>query len=123
MPFPALKQPGYAYQTLLIEPPLFLARLHHGLRSLRHVKFVKREFVGEAAVLKLPEPVIVNCTGLGTRNIWADPKLYPVKGHLVLLRPQPRLKYLFSGRSCVPWFLYVSPPGRGRARRHLPAIR
>ena len=65
--------------------------------------------MGEAAVLKLPEPVIVNCTGLGTRNIWADPKLYPVKGHLVLLRPQRRLKYLFSGRSCVPWFQYVFP--------------
>jgi len=109
MPFRAPKQPGYAYETLLIEPPIFLARLHHGLRSLRHVKFVKREFVGEAAVLKLPEPVIVNCTGLGTRNIWADYKLYPVKGHLVLLRPQPRLKYLFSGRSCVPWFQYVFP--------------
>jgi hypothetical protein len=68
-----------------------------------------REFVGEAAVLKLPEAAIVNCTGLGTRNIWTDPKLYPVKGHLVLLRPQPRLKYLFSGRSCVPWFQYVFP--------------
>ena len=109
MPFRALKQPGYAYETLLIEPPIFLERLHHRLRSLRHVKFVKREFVGEAAVLKLPEPMIVNCTGLGTRNIWADPKLYAVKGHLVLLRPQPRLKYLFSGRGCVPWFQYVFP--------------
>jgi hypothetical protein len=109
LPFRALKQPGYAYETLLIEPPIFLARLHHGLRSLRHVKFVKREFVGEAAVLKLPEPVIVNCTGLGTRSIWADPQLYPVKGHLVLLRPQPRLRYLFSGRGCAPWFQYVFP--------------
>jgi hypothetical protein len=47
--------------------------------------------------------------GQSQADLWADPKLYPVKSHLVLLRPQPRLKYLFSGRSCVAWFQSVFP--------------
>ena len=41
--------------------------------------------------------MIVNCTGLGARDLFGDDSLVPVKGQLVVLRPQPELDYLTIG--------------------------
>jgi glycine/D-amino acid oxidase-like deaminating enzyme len=50
-----------------------------------------------ADVTALEENLIVNCTGLGARDIWQDSLVKPVKGQLVILPPQPKLQYLYSG--------------------------
>ena len=91
---------GYEYSTLLVEPPILLARLHEGLQ-LSGVRFLKWEFVGLEAVRQLREQVVVNCTGLGSRKIWPDCKLYPIKGQLALLQPQGELHYLYSSNGYV----------------------
>ena len=44
----------------------------------------------------------MNCTGLGARQICNDPRVYPVKGQLVMLPAQPQLQYLF----CSPGYLF-----------------
>ena len=44
----------------------------------------------------LPEPIVVNCTGMGSREIFGDTKLTAIKGQLVLVRAQPALQYLYS---------------------------
>src|SRR5262249_19644054 len=87
---------GYAYSTLLVEPPIFLAKLQSDLQAA-NVPFIEREFSSANEVLALSEHIIVNCTGLGSRKIWNDHLVTPVKGQLVLLPPQPRLQYLYSG--------------------------
>ncbi|WP_344878557.1 FAD-dependent oxidoreductase [Nonomuraea antimicrobica] len=88
-------QPGHKYQTLLVEPPIFLARLEHDLRA-RGVTFVTRRFADKADVLTLTQQIIVNCTGLGAKTLWNDSKLLAVKGQLAMLRPQPNLHYLYG---------------------------
>jgi hypothetical protein len=86
---------GYLYQTLLVEPPIFLKRLATDL-SAKQVPFVPRTFSSLADVLSLSENIIVNCMGLGSKAIWPDPSLYPRKGQLAILPAQPKLTYLYS---------------------------
>jgi D-amino-acid oxidase len=95
LPFEHHTNIGYVYQTLLVEPPIFLARLDRDLRA-NNVQFVSRKFSSVADVLSLQENIIVNCTGLGSKNIWPDKALKPIKGQLALLPPQPQLQYLYG---------------------------
>jgi D-amino-acid oxidase len=44
-------------------------------------------------LLALPEPTLVNCTGLGARALFGDDTLVPVKGQLTVLLPQPEVQY------------------------------
>jgi D-amino-acid oxidase len=97
LPFSDLTSSGYAYSTLLVEPPIFLAKLKADLEAAE-VEFIEREFTGAAAVAALPETIVVNCTGLGSRQIWQDKLLQPIKGQLVLLKPQAELQYLYSSK-------------------------
>jgi glycine/D-amino acid oxidase-like deaminating enzyme len=95
MPFEGHTNPGFEYQTLLIEPPIFLARLEADLAA-HGVNIVSRKFASKSEVLSLPEKVIVNCTGLGAMTLWNDPKMVPIKGQLAMLPAQPNLQYLYG---------------------------
>jgi len=96
MPFKGHTEPGFKYQTLLIEPPIFLARLEQDLLT-RGVSFINRKFVSRSDVLgSLTQNIIVNCTGLGALTLWSDPKVVPIKGQLAMLTAQPALKYLYG---------------------------
>ena len=95
LPFGHLNQPGFGYHTLLVEPPIFLKKLRDDL-SGAGVAFTQRHFHSPADIAQLAEPIVVNCTGLGSAEIFNDTLLIPVKGQLVLLKPQPDLQYLYS---------------------------
>jgi hypothetical protein len=96
MPFKGHTQPGFEYQTLLIEPPIFLPRLESDLRA-RNVAFVQKKFLSSADILSsLSEKIIVNCTGLGSMTLWNDHRMVPIKGQLAMLPPQPDLQYLYG---------------------------
>lgn len=95
MPFEHHTYPGFVYQTLLIEPPVFLPRLDADLRQ-RGVQFVPRTFADADDIVTLPQSIIVNCTGLGSRTLWNDRAVRPIKGQLAMLRPQPQLQYLYG---------------------------
>ncbi|MGE0767494.1 MAG: FAD-dependent oxidoreductase [Hyphomicrobiaceae bacterium] len=95
LPFEHHTKPGFVYQTLLVEPPVFLQRLDDDLRA-NGVQFCQRTFSRIDDVLALPEDIIVNCTGMGARKLWGDKSLKPIKGQLALLPPQVGLDYLYS---------------------------
>jgi D-amino-acid oxidase len=96
MPFEGHTKPGWEYQTLLIEPPIFLARLEADLKT-RGVAFVQKKFTSKSDVLtSLTQSIIVNCTGLGAMVLWSDPKMAPIKGQLAMLPAQPGLQYLYG---------------------------
>ena len=100
LPFAPMKQPGWKYSTLLVEPPIFLSKMQRELQK-NGVQFVQREFFAEDQVRDLKQDIVINCTGAGSRAIWRDDDLAPIKGQLVLLPAQPRLRYLFSGSGYV----------------------
>jgi D-amino-acid oxidase len=95
LPFAHLNVPGFGYHTLLVEPPIFLKKMRDNL-SAAGVPFTQKEFHSPSDVAQLGEPVVVNCTGMGSKEIFGDNRLVPIKGHLVLLKPQLNLQYLYS---------------------------
>ena len=90
-PFPA----PYArrFTTMLIEPPIYLSAMLRDVR-LAGGRVVVRELSGREQLQELPEPVIVNCTGLGAKALFGDEELEPVKGQLTFLLPQPEVDYI-----------------------------
>lgn len=52
-----------------------------------------QSFATAAEVVALREPIVVNCTGLGAREIFDDREIAPVKGQLTVLLPQPEVDY------------------------------
>jgi glycine/D-amino acid oxidase-like deaminating enzyme len=83
---------GRLYQTLLIEAPIYLPRLVEEVRRAG-VTFETRALSEPAELRRLPEPVVVNCLGLGAGALFGDPAVVPIRGQLVHLRPQA-LPYL-----------------------------
>ena len=81
------------FVTMLIEPPVYLnAMLRDFL--LAGGKLVVREFPDLETILALPEPIVMNCTGLGAKALFHDEELMPIKGQLTVLLPQPEVDYI-----------------------------
>ncbi len=90
-PFPA--RHARRFTTLLIEPPVYLAAMEHAVR-LAGSRILVRELRSPAEVRELPEPVVVNCTGLGAKALFGDQELEPVRGQLTFLLPQDDVDYI-----------------------------
>ncbi len=97
LPIAGINEPGHAYDTLHFEPPTYLRFLQERLASAG-VRFETRRFDTLADVAALPQPVVVNCLGLGAGALLRDDAMVPVRGQLVHLRPQPQLTYMISHR-------------------------
>ncbi|MER9877959.1 FAD-dependent oxidoreductase [Mesorhizobium sp. M0118] len=98
LPFQHMASDGWGYHTLLVEPPIFLRRLREDLIR-RNVQSIYKLFHDVADLANLSEPIIINCTGLGSMTLFADGDMVPKKGQLVLLPAQPALQWLFSDGS------------------------
>jgi glycine/D-amino acid oxidase-like deaminating enzyme len=80
------------FDTMIIEPPIYLAALLDEIRLAgATTKVVEIHDRGE--IQNLPEKLVFNCTGLGARALFADEELTPVKGQLTILLPQPEVQY------------------------------
>jgi D-amino-acid oxidase len=93
-PFPT----KYAVRTsaLAIEPSIYLETLVRDF-VLFGGKIVIRKFDTPRDLMSLPESIIVNCTGLGSKILFNDEELVPVKGQLTVCVPQPEVNYRASG--------------------------
>jgi hypothetical protein len=60
-------------------------------------KIEVRKFASPADVAALPEVLVFNCTGLGSRDLFGDQDLHPVRGQLAILEPQPEVRYAITG--------------------------
>jgi glycine/D-amino acid oxidase-like deaminating enzyme len=58
---------------------------------------VIRKFESPRDVMSVPERVVVNCTGLGSRALFDDQSMVPLKGQLTELLPQPEVSYGTTG--------------------------
>ncbi|HEX2802562.1 MAG TPA: FAD-dependent oxidoreductase [Sphingomicrobium sp.] len=85
------------YDTLYVETGRYLRQL---LRDFRVAggKVALRNFASPADIMALTEPLVFNCTGLGSRDLFGDLELRPARGQLAILLPQPEVNYAASGR-------------------------
>jgi D-amino-acid oxidase len=93
-PFPT----KYAVRTLAlsIEPSIYLDALVRDFLTFGG-RIVIRKFDTPRDLMSLSEPVVVNCTGLGSYTLFDDKALVPVKGQLTALVPQPEIDYRAGG--------------------------
>jgi glycine/D-amino acid oxidase-like deaminating enzyme len=80
------------FDTMFIQPPIYLEAMLRELR-IAGVPVEVREFRDAKDILSLPEPVIVNCTGLGAKELFGDDELIPIKGQLTVLLPEEEVEY------------------------------
>lgn len=82
------------FTSMMIEPSVYLNAL---LRDFYVAggRVVVKEFRNRAEVSRLREAVIMNCTGLGARELFGDEALEPVRGQLEVLLPQPEIDYCY----------------------------
>ena len=79
----------YATRTLAlaIEPSIYLDALVRDFLQFGGC-IVIRTFDTLRDLISLAEPIVVNCTGLGSYTLFNDKELVPVKGQLTALVPQ-----------------------------------
>ena len=94
-PFPT----KYAIRSsaLAIEPSIYLEALLRDF-ALFGGKIVIRKFDSPRDLMSLKENIIVNCTGLGSKTIFNDDELVPIRGQLTVCVPQSEVNYRANGR-------------------------
>jgi D-amino-acid oxidase len=104
-------------EEMRIEPSIYLDALMNDF-LLWGGKVVIRKFETPRDVTSLSENVIVNCTGLGSKALFNDPELAPLKGQLVVLVPQEEIHYGTTGGARAPvtpeaGFVHMMPRSDG----------
>ena len=83
-------------EQMRIEPSIYLdALVQDVLASGGKIKI--RKFATPRDLMALEESVIVNCTGLGARELFNDPELVPLKGQLIVMVPQDEVNFSTNG--------------------------
>ena len=95
------------YDTMYVETGRYLRQM------IRDVQFAGgrievRRFATPADIATLPESLVFNCTGLGSRELFGDQDLHPARGQLAILEPQPEVRYAFTGG---PGYMFPRPDG------------
>jgi glycine/D-amino acid oxidase-like deaminating enzyme len=84
------------YDTMYVETGRYLRQMERDVR-LAGGRIDVRRFASPADVAALPESLVFNCTGLGSRDLFGDAELEPVRGQLAILEPQPEVRYAVLG--------------------------
>lgn len=95
------------FYTMMIEPSIYLSTLLGEVQGAGAAIEIRR-FANAEEILRLPQQVIFNCSGLGARDLFQDQELIPIKGQLSILMPQPQVNYnLISG----PFYMFPRTDG------------
>jgi len=84
------------YDTMYVETGRYLRQMLRDFQ-LAGGKIEIRRFPTPADIAPLPEALVFNCTGLGSRDLFNDQDLHPVRGQLAILEPQPEVQYAALG--------------------------
>ncbi len=85
-----------AYDTLYVETGRYLRQMLSDVQ-IAGGRIAVRDFATPADITALPETLVFNCTGLGSRTLFNDLELQPARGQLAILMPQPEIGYAFTG--------------------------
>ena len=93
-PFP--DENVFRYDTMYVETGRYLRQMIRDVQ-IAGGKIEVRTFATPADIAQLPESLVFNCTGLGSRDLFGDADLHPVRGQLAILEPQPEVRYAYLG--------------------------
>jgi D-amino-acid oxidase len=96
--------PGFAYgwtfQTLFVDTRVFMPYFLQLLLSAG-ATVTLRKIGSRNELLALPHSIIANCTGLGAAELVPDDTVYPFRGQLVTVTPQPLADLVVHGSDYV----------------------
>jgi glycine/D-amino acid oxidase-like deaminating enzyme len=95
------------YDTMYVETGRFLRELTKDVQAAGG-RIEVRRFGGPSEIAALAERLVFNCTGLGSRELFGDKELHPVRGQLAVLIPQPEVRYAFAGQA---GYMFPRPDG------------
>jgi D-amino-acid oxidase len=95
------------YDTMYIETGRYLRQMIRDVQ-IAGGRIEVRKFATPADIAALPETLVFNCTGLGSRELFGDQDLHPARGQLAILEPQPEVQYAFTGG---PGYMFPRPDG------------
>jgi len=95
------------YDTMYIETGQYLRQMMRDVEIFEGDIKVRR-FATPADIAALPESLVFNCTGLGSRELFGDMDLHPARGQLAILLPQPEVSYACMGSS---GYMFPRPDG------------
>jgi glycine/D-amino acid oxidase-like deaminating enzyme len=95
------------YDTMYIETGRYLRQMIRDVQ-IAGGRIEVRKFATPADIAALPESLVFNCTGLGSRDLFGDQDLHPARGQLAILEPQPEVQYAFTGG---PGYMFPRPDG------------
>jgi glycine/D-amino acid oxidase-like deaminating enzyme len=104
-PFPL--EDVIVYDTLYIETGRYLRQMVRDVQ-IAGGKIDVRKFASLTDIAALPEALVFNCTGLGSRDLFGDQELHPARGQLAILEPQPDVRYALTGG---PGYMFPRPDG------------
>lgn len=76
---------GYEVETIVIDTSVYMDYLVNWLKRLGG-KLIQKDIKGIAEAFEFSD-LVVNCTGLGSRDLVDDKSLYPVRGQVVRVKP------------------------------------
>jgi glycine/D-amino acid oxidase-like deaminating enzyme len=94
------------YDTMYVETGRYLRQMIRDVQ-VAGGKVEVRKFATPADIASLPEGLVFNCTGLGSRDLFGDADLHPVRGQLAILEPQPEVRYAYLGDG----YMFPRPDG------------
>ncbi|AGC44931.1 D-amino-acid oxidase [Myxococcus stipitatus DSM 14675] len=97
---------GYYFSAPVIEMPRYLPFLAARVRELGG-RIIQRE-VRSLEEAWARAPVVVNCTGLGAREVVGDETLFPIRGEVLRVTPPPTHRFIFDDE-CEQGIAYVIP--------------
>jgi glycine/D-amino acid oxidase-like deaminating enzyme len=95
------------YDTMYVETGRYLRQMIRDVQ-IGGSRIEIRRFASPADIAALPESLVFNCTGLGSRELFGDQELRPARGQLAILEPQPDVRYAFTGG---PGYMFPRPDG------------
>lgn len=90
--------PAREWTTILIDGNIFLNHLYNSLKE-KNVTFEQKKFSTREDIVGLEDRYIFNCTGYGSKYLFEDHALKPIRGQLLYLRPQPSFDFFLFGGS------------------------
>lgn len=88
-------RPTRLFQTMYVETGHYLEQMMRDILAAGG-RIEVNAFTSAEEIARLPEPVVINCTGLGSRGLFEDPELVPMRGQLAVLLPQPEIDYAYE---------------------------
>lgn len=95
------------YDTMYIETGRYLRQMIRDVQ-IAGGRIDVRRFATPADIAALPDALVFNCTGLGSRDLFNDQDLHPARGQLAILEPQPEIRYAITGG---PGYMFPRPDG------------